>query len=159
MFLLARDLLGAPAWVALFAMGFAGFDRMVLHTGLNPYFNQLWGQMTLPFTLVLAWWVVRPGEADRRDAGILLAIFLLVTAFAYPFVLPIAAMPLVVFLWRERRRRIAEGRPVPRIRSLYRGRAAAVEHPADPRPAHPGRRGDREAQPRRRRWCSTRTAR
>ncbi|MEY2534762.1 MAG: hypothetical protein QOF29_2672, partial [bacterium] len=128
MFLVARDLLGAGVAVSACAMGFAGLDRMVLHTGLNPYFNQTWGAMTLPFALVLAWWAVRPGEAPeqrRRTAG-LLAIFLGVLALAYPLALPIAAMPLLVFLWRERRKRIAEGRPVPRLRSLYRGPRSLV---------------------------------
>jgi hypothetical protein len=120
MFLVARDLLGAGAGVAACAMGFAGLDRMVVHTGLNPYFNQTWGAMAMPFSLVLAWWLVRPGEPAgqrRRTAG-LLAIFLGVLALAYPLALPIAAMPLVVFLWRERGKRIAEGRQVPRLRSI-----------------------------------------
>jgi hypothetical protein len=123
MFLVARDLLGAGPGVAACAMGFAGLDRMVLHTGLNPYFNQTWGYLAMPFTLVLAWWLVRPGEppGERRRTAILLLIFIGVCALAYPLALPIAAMPLVVFLWRARRRRIAEGRPVPRIRSLYKG--------------------------------------
>ncbi len=122
MYLVARDLLGAGVGVSACAMGFAGADRMVLHTGLNPYFNQTWGYMAMPFALVLAWWLVRPGEppGDRRRTGGLLAIFLGVCAFAYPLALPIAAMPLVVFAWRERRRRIAEGRPLPRLRSLYK---------------------------------------
>ncbi len=123
MYLVARDLLGAGVGVAACAMGFAGADRMVLHTGLNPYFNQTWGYMAMPFALVLAWWLVQPDEppGDRRRTGGLLAIFLGVCALAYPLALPIAAMPLVVFLWRERRRRIREGLPVPRIRNLYKG--------------------------------------
>jgi hypothetical protein len=123
MFLVARDLLGAPAWVAVYAMGFAGFDRMVLHTGLNPYFNQTWGYFAMPFAIVLAWWLVRPGEppGQRKRTAVLVGLFLAILAFAYPLALPFAAMPLLVFLWRERRKRIAEGRPVPRLRSLYRG--------------------------------------
>ncbi len=123
MYLLARDLFGAGPAVAAFAMGFAGLGRMVLHTGLNPYFNQTWGAMAMPFSLVLAWWLVRPGEppGQRRRTAVLLAIFLGLLALAYPLALPIAATPLAVFLWRERRRRIAEGRPVPRLRGLYRG--------------------------------------
>lgn len=123
MYLVARDLLGGAVGASACAMGFAGADRMVLHTGLNPYFNQTWGYMAMPFALVLAWWLVRPGEPsrDRRRTAGLLAVFLGVCAFAYPLALPIAAMPLVVFLWRERRRRIREGLPVPRVRNLYRG--------------------------------------
>ncbi|MEJ7891517.1 MAG: hypothetical protein WKF94_02620 [Solirubrobacteraceae bacterium] len=123
MFLLARDLLGAGAGVAACAMGFAGLDRMVLHTGTHPYFNQTWGYMAMPFALVLAWWLVRPGEParDRRGSAALLAMFVAVLVFAYPLALPFVAMPLVVLLWRERRRRLAEGRPVPGLRGLYRG--------------------------------------
>ncbi|MGI8623616.1 MAG: hypothetical protein ACR2NB_09070 [Solirubrobacteraceae bacterium] len=123
MFLVAREVLGARLGVAVAAMGFAGFDRMVLHTGLNPYFNQTWGYTATPFALVLAWWLVRPGEtrADRRRAAAMLAIFLGVVAFAYPLAAPIAGLPLVVFLWRERRRRLAAGVPVPRLRNLWRG--------------------------------------
>lgn len=123
MFLVARDMLGAGFGVAVAAMGFAGFDRMALHTGLNPYFNQTWGYMAMPFTLVLAWCLVRPGETreDRRRCAAMLAIFMGVVAFAYPLAAPIAGLPLVVFLYRERRRRRRENLPVPRVRNLYQG--------------------------------------
>ncbi len=123
MYLVAREVLGAGLGVSLAAMGFAGFDRMVLHTGLNPYFNQTWGYLATPFTLVLAWVLVRPGETreDRKRTGALLAIFFGIVAFAYPLAAPIAGLPLVVFLWHERRRRLREGLPVPRLRGLYRG--------------------------------------
>lgn len=123
MFLLARDLLGASAAVAACAMGFAGLGRMVLHTGMHPYFNQTWGYMAMPFALVLAWWLVRSGERprDRRGSAVLLAMFSAVLVFAYPLALPFVALPLAVLLWSEWRRRTAEGRPVPRLRSLYRG--------------------------------------
>jgi hypothetical protein len=121
MFLFARELLGAPVAVAACAMGFAGLDRMILHTGLNPYFNQTWGYVAMPFALVLGWWLVRPGESTRRRTAVLLLIFIGVCALAYPLALPIAGMPVVVMLWRERRRRRAEGLPVPRLRNLYRG--------------------------------------
>ncbi len=123
MFLVARDLLGAPLAVAAAAMGFAGFDRMALHTGLNPYMNQTWGYMAMPFALVLAWALVRPGEPrqDRRRTGALLAIFLALVVFAYPLAAPFAMLPLVVFAWRERKRRLRAGVPIPRLRSLWRG--------------------------------------
>ncbi len=123
MFLFARESLGASTGVAALAMAFVGFDRMVLHTGMHPYFNQTWGYLAMPFALVLAWTLVRSGEPapDRRRSAALLALFVIVLALAYPLALPFVGLPLLVFLWRERRRRIAEGRPVPRLRALYRG--------------------------------------
>lgn len=123
LFLLARETFGASLPVALVAMGIAGFDRMVLHTGMNPYFNQTWGYMAMSFALVLTAVLMRADVArdDRRRAAALLAIFLAVVTFAYPLAMPIAALPLLVFLWRERKRRLREGLPVPRVRSLWRG--------------------------------------
>jgi hypothetical protein len=96
---------------------------MVLHTGLNPYFNQTWGYMAMPFTLVLSWWLVRPGEraGDRKRTAALLAIFLGVVALAYPLAAPIPGLPLLAFLWQERKRRKVAGQPLPRLRDLYRG--------------------------------------
>ena len=67
LFLVARFLLGAGLLAGLVAMGVVGLDRMVLHTGMHPYFNQTWGYFAFPFALVLAWWVVRPDE--RRGGG------------------------------------------------------------------------------------------
>ncbi len=100
-FLVARELLRAPPWVAVMAMGLVGLDRMVLHTIMHPYFNQTWGFMTLPFALVLAWWAVH----ERTRGGLfLLALFLAVGAFAYPLMLPIPLIALAIWLWPERRR-------------------------------------------------------
>jgi hypothetical protein len=101
---------------------------MAIHTATNPYFNQTWGYLAMPFTLVLGWWVVRPGS-DRRArvaAAALLAIFALVLAFAYPLALPLPAGPIVVFWLLERRRRIKAGERVFRVRELYRGRRSLV---------------------------------
>ncbi|MGI8863911.1 MAG: hypothetical protein ACR2JH_05840 [Solirubrobacteraceae bacterium] len=123
MFLIAREMLGAPAAVAVAAMAVAGLDRMALHTVLNPYFNQTWGFFAMPFTVVLGWWVVQPGvprPARVRTLG-LVAIFALVLAFAYPLAAPIPAVPIAVFAWSERRQRIARGERVLRLRGLYRG--------------------------------------
>src|ERR1043165_3916573 len=50
-------------------MGVAGFDRMALHTGLNPYFNQTWGYMAMPFALVCGWALVRPVPGRAGPAG------------------------------------------------------------------------------------------
>jgi len=123
MFLVARDVFNAPLAVALVAMCFAALDRMALHTILHPYFNQTWGFVTLPFTLVLGWWAVQPGLAPSTRRGVigLLALFALVLVLAYPLAAPIPAVPLIGFALGERRRRIAQGARVFRVRNLYRG--------------------------------------
>jgi hypothetical protein len=128
MFLFARDVLGVPAAIAAVAMGVAGLDRLALLTALNPYFNQTWGFVAMPFTLVLGWWAVQPGlsRPARRGSIGLLALFALVLVLAYPLAAPIPAVPLVVFAWLERRRRIAAGEPVLRLRGLYRGARSLI---------------------------------
>jgi hypothetical protein len=128
MFLVARELFRAPFAVSLVAMAVASLDREALHTVLNPYFNQTWGFFALPFTLVLGWWIVQPGESrrSRQGIGLLLALFALVLVFAYPLAAPIPAVPIVVFVWMERRRRIAAGEHVFRLRDLYRGRRSLI---------------------------------
>ncbi|MFL5823897.1 MAG: hypothetical protein ACJ764_10695 [Solirubrobacteraceae bacterium] len=124
LFLVAREMFGAPRWVALVAMCLAALDREALHTVIHPYFNQTWGFFALPFTLVLGWWALQPGldRADRRGAIGLLALFALVLALAYPLAAPIPAIPLLIFALLERRRRIAAGQRVFRARDLYHGR-------------------------------------
>ncbi len=128
LFLFARDVLGAPRGIALIAMGVAGLDRLALFTGLNPYFNQTWGWVTLPFTLVLGWWAVQPGlsPSARRGTVGLLALFALVLVLAYPLAAPIPAVPLIVFAALERRRRIRAGERVFTLRSLYRGARSLI---------------------------------
>ena len=111
-FVLARDALGAGLVGAAAGMALVGLDRVVLHTTLHPYFNQLWGFLTLPFALVLAWWAIR---ARTRGAVALLALFLAVGAFAYPLALPIPLVALAALLWPERDR-LAAG-----ARKLWRG--------------------------------------
>ena len=103
-FLLARDALGAGLGGAAAGMALVGLDRVVLHTADHPYFNQLWGFLTLPFALVLAWWVV---GARTRGSIALLALFLVLGAFAYPLAVPIPLVALAVLLWPERRRATA----------------------------------------------------
>ncbi len=46
--------------------------------------------------------------------------------FAYPLAAPIPLVPIVVFIWLERRRKIASGQPVLRVRDLYRGRISLL---------------------------------
>ncbi|WP_205696642.1 hypothetical protein [Conexibacter sp. SYSU D00693] len=100
-FLVARELLRAPLWVALLATGLVGLDRMVLHTVMHPYFNQTWGFMTMPFIIVLAWWAV---TQRSRGGLVLLGLVSAVGVFAYPLMLPIPGIALLVWLWPERRR-------------------------------------------------------
>jgi hypothetical protein len=125
-FLLARDVLGAGPAGAVAAMGLVALDRVVLHTVLNPYFNQTWGFFTLPFALVLGWWAVR---ARSGGAAALLALFLLVGAFAYPLAVPIPLLALLPFAWRERRRLLGAGATAVlgrRRRALAAGGAVAT---------------------------------
>jgi hypothetical protein len=100
-YLVAREVLGAPRWAALGAMGLVGLDRMVLHTVMHPYFNQTWGFFAMPFAFVLAWWAIH----ERTRGGlILLGLFLGIVAFAYPLALPVPLIPLAVVMWPERGR-------------------------------------------------------
>jgi hypothetical protein len=127
-FLVAREVFGAQAGVALVAMGLAALDREALQTILHPYFNQTWGFFALPFTLVTGWWAVQPGlsRSDRTGTIALLVIFALVLVLAYPLAAPIPAVPLIVFAFEERRRRVREGRRVLRLGDLYRGRRSLL---------------------------------
>ncbi|HEY1524194.1 MAG TPA: hypothetical protein VGF70_14370 [Solirubrobacteraceae bacterium] len=127
-FLVAREVFLAQAGVALVAMGLAALDREALQTILHPYFNQTWGFFALPFTLVTGWWAVHPGltRPDRQRTIALLVIFALVLVLAYPLAAPIPAVPLIVFAYDERRRRVQEGRRVFRFADLYRGRRSLL---------------------------------
>lgn len=113
MFVLAREMLGAGVAAAAVAMALAGLDRMVLHTGIHPYFNQTWGYLTLPFSIVLSWWVIRH---PSRGGIALLGLFLMIGAFAYPLALPIPLWILGVMWWVDRRRRIRRGERLFRAR-------------------------------------------
>src|SRR5436190_6146077 len=84
-FLLAREGFGAPVGIAAAAMAVAVLDRRVFHLALHPYYNQLWGMLTLPFTLLAAYlYAVQP---SRRALGMFIA-FAAVGTFAYPLMLP-----------------------------------------------------------------------
>jgi hypothetical protein len=84
-FLLAREGFRAPVGVAAAAMAVAVLDRRVFHLALHPYYNQLWGMLTLPFTVVAAYlYALAP---SRRALGMFVA-FGVVGAFAYPLMLP-----------------------------------------------------------------------
>jgi hypothetical protein len=109
MYLIAREMLRAGVGAAAVAMAIVGLDRMVLHTGMHPYFNQTWGYLTMPFAIVLAWWVVRHPSVGGY---VLLGLFLFVGAFAYPLAVPLPATVLAVMWWMQRRARIERGEEV-----------------------------------------------
>ena len=117
MYVLAREMLAAGVGAAAAAMAIVGLDRMVLHTGIHPYFNQTWGYLTLPFAIVLTWHLVRH---PSRGGFVLLGLFLAVGAFAYPLALPIPLWVAAVMWWLARRERRKRGEPVLGIRDLWR---------------------------------------
>jgi hypothetical protein len=116
MYVLAREMFVAGVGTATAAMAITGLDRMVLHTGIHPYFNQTWGYMALPFSIVLSWWVI--GHPSRRGWA-LLGLFLLLCAFAYPLAVPIPLWVLGVMWWMDRRARRRRGEPVTGRRELW----------------------------------------
>jgi hypothetical protein len=125
LFLVARRLLAASAGVAAIAMGIAVLDQQVFHVAVHPYYNQMWGMFTLPFSLVLghAW-------VEERTRGAL-ALFALVTAlgaFAYPLMLPFPLLAVGGFWLLDRRERRARGEPVAPLdpRLLWRGWRSAL---------------------------------
>ena len=128
-FIVAREMLGASVGVAAVAMGIAGLDRMVLHTGIHPYFNQTWGYFILPFALVLSWWVIRHWSLG---GALLLGLFLFVGAFAYPLAVPIPMLVLGVMWWmdrRDRRRRSEEVKGARYVWARFRALRKRVRWP------------------------------
>jgi hypothetical protein len=112
-FLLARSGLGAGLAGAAVGMAVVGLDRVALQTTMHPYYNQLWGFFTLPFAILLAFWVAR---ARTRGSVVALALFLAVGAFAYPLAVPIPLIALAFLLWPERGR----------LRRLWGGRRSLL---------------------------------
>ena len=100
-FLLARHMLGASAEAALVAMAMVGLAEHTLQLALEPFYNQLWGTVALPFTLLAAWlYLTEPG----RGTLALLAPFLVVGSLAYPLLAPftLAFIALTaVLVWRR----------------------------------------------------------
>jgi hypothetical protein len=114
-FLFARYLLRAPLWLALLAVFVVPLDRIVMYVTIHPYYNELWGQFTLPFVLLFGW---RYLNAPTRRGAILFALFAVLCLLAYPLILPFPAVFLIasaLVVWRRRR---AEGRPVGWISGL-----------------------------------------
>lgn len=124
-FLAARELLCSNLLGALAAMGLVGLDRMVVHTAVHPYYNQIWGFMTMAPALVLAWRAAEDrGRAPTRGTIGLLVLFLAIGAFAYPLELPIPLIGLVFFFWRAKRERAGGGEPMPPLLGSLRRRVA-----------------------------------
>jgi hypothetical protein len=100
-FLLAREGFQAPVGIAAAAMAVAVLDRRVFHLALHPYYNQLWGMLTLPFTILAAYlYALQP---SRRALG-MFAAFALVGAFAYPLMLPFPLLAGAGAWWLSGRR-------------------------------------------------------
>jgi hypothetical protein len=106
-FLFAYYALRAPPWVGLLAMFLLPLDRIVMYVTIHPYYNELWGQFTLPFILLFGWRYL--SSPDRISAALAL-LFLALGLFAYPLMLPFPVVFLAVHAWRIYRRARAAGR-------------------------------------------------
>ena len=110
LFVFARRTLGAGAGIAALAAALAVLDHQVFHVALHPYYNQLWGLMTLPFSIVLGQaWV----EGGSRKTFALFTLMTAVGLFAYPLMAPFALVPVAGF-WFASGRRIE-------LRRVWRG--------------------------------------
>jgi hypothetical protein len=114
-FLFARYLLRAPPWLALLAVFVLPLDRIVMYVTIHPYYNELWGQFTLPYMLLFGW---RYLNAPSRRGAILFALFAVLCLLAYPLVLPFPAVFLIATALVVWRRRHAEGQRVRWISGL-----------------------------------------
>ena len=129
MFLVAREVFGAPWAIALAAMALAGLDRMALYTVLNPYFNQTWGFFAMPFTVVLAWWSVQPGLSWASRDGRRSCCWSCSRSCSRSRTRSRCRSRRSrssCSCGAERRRRIAAGERVLRLGDLYRGRWSLV---------------------------------
>lgn len=125
LFVLARSLLGAGAGIAAIAMGIAVLDQQVFHVAVHPYYNQAWGLMTLPFSVVLGHaWV----EDRGRRAFAPFALITALGAFAYPLMLPFPLLIVGGFWLIDRRERRRRGQPVESLdpRRLWRGARSLI---------------------------------
>ncbi len=114
-FLFARLVLRAPLWLGLLVLFLLPLDRIAMYVAIHPYYNELWGQFTLPFVLLFGW---RYLNAPDRRGAILFVLFAALCLLAYPLVIPFPAVFLLasgVVVWRRRR---AEGQPVRWISGL-----------------------------------------
>ena len=102
LFLFARYALRAPPALALLTAFLVPLDRIVMYVTVHPYYNELWGQFTLPFILLSGWlYLTQPG---RRNA-VLFVCFVVLGLLAYPLMLPFPLFFLLAggwVLWRRR---------------------------------------------------------
>jgi hypothetical protein len=115
-FLFARYVLRAPLWLGLLVVFLLPLDRIAMYVTIHPYYNELWGQFTLPFVLLFGWRYLN--EPSRRDA-VLFALFAVLCLLAYPLVAPFPVVFLIatgVVVWRRRR---ADGQPVRWLSGLH----------------------------------------
>jgi hypothetical protein len=105
-FLFARYLLRAPPWVALGILFLVPLDRIMVYVTIHPYYNELWGQFALPFTLLAGWRYLR---GPTRASAALFAMFLLLGLLAYPLMLPFPLAFLAAYAWTVYRNRSAAG--------------------------------------------------
>jgi hypothetical protein len=124
-FLLARHTFGAALGVAAVAGAVAVLDQRVLHLPMHPYYNQLWGLFTLPFSIVFAHLWLR--ERSWR-AGALAALFTLMGALAYPLMLPFPALAIGGAWWMDVRARgeTLRGTVRAQFHRLWHGRRSLV---------------------------------
>ena len=117
--------LAAGRFAALLAMALVALDRVVLHLVIHPYYNQLWGLVTLPFILLFGFRFLR--NPTRGDAALLLGFSALGT-FAYPLMMFFPMVALGACAWMVWRRRRAAGRGPRWISALDlpRGRRALL---------------------------------
>jgi hypothetical protein len=108
-FLFARCVLRTPLWLGLLVLFLLPLDRIAMYVTIHPYYNELWGQFTLPFVLIFGW---RYLNAPDRRGAILFVIFAVLCLLAYPLVIPFPSVFLLasgIVVWRRRR---AQGEPV-----------------------------------------------
>jgi hypothetical protein len=107
LFLLTRVVLAASLSAALAVTFLVPLDRIVVHLAIHPFYNQLWGLFTLPFTLLFGWRFLQdPGRRTLAPLG----LFALLGVFAYPLLLPFPAVFLGVCAVLQWRRARAQGR-------------------------------------------------
>ena len=124
-FLLARHTFGAALGVAAVAGAVAVLDQRVLHLPMHPYYNQLWGLFTLPFSIVFAHLWLR--ERSWRAAA-LAGLFTLMGALAYPLMLPFPALAIGGAWWMDVRARgeTLRGTLRSHFRRVWHGRRSLV---------------------------------
>jgi hypothetical protein len=114
-FLFATYALRAPPAAALLATFLLPLDRIVMYITIHPYYNELWGQFTLPFILLFGWRYLRSPD---RITALLTLLFFALGLFAYPLMIPFPAVFLIVHAWRIYRQARSEGRRPAWISSL-----------------------------------------